>query len=1046
MKLIRKARLYLKEGKSDKVYEVDLCDTGQPSPERYIVNFRYGRRGSNLREGTKTVDPVSLSEANEIFDSVVVSKTNKGYKNVEPESPTLVSSSPSASVSDEQPGENKQQQILMQRLTAARQKAITPKEVSRTVWRAGELGMRQAAPLISALILSEDALLDYCIAWSLGRCGDASVIPSLEHLQQRYGLNHVGRMAREAILTLADADKKSSLYASILNSFPQSLQQAIHSEHSDAILSSLEMLLKSESTECLAILADCYTLAKGDNNVHAALHRLLQSLPLQPDTFRSVRQIFKTAEYRQDAKMFGLLAYRFDNSHAYYSNSYGYAYSPKIQRYVDVSKYIGKENSPFAYSNRTRDYLRRRTWRTLRRLGEVGNEQYTQLASEVLLHVQDHDAQPNVRSEYWNYEQRRTITRYFDPYSRFVAFNHIINQHNPRITLSSTGLSWVEHRDVADVPAHRSEAYPELWDKQPQSLLSLLIQSGCAVVHQFAARALKANQSFLNTIAIDDIILLLGKPYIETAELGLQLARAQITAGNINERLILALINGFSEEARQVGRDVINAKVGWLLDYPELLFEIICSPYADNRLWIRRLATELVLDDQFLQSLIGRLISKILELGENEAQNKQLVEDIAWMLLNVYAQQSRALGFSIIEDLLAHKAECVQVVGARLLLNHASDVEHLPPKLLRTVMEAESAEVRAIGVQLFGQFPDEVLLQQPALLVALAVSKDAQVRKAAIPIMGRLAQQHVEFARGALQKLMGYLFLAEEAEGVHEDILNLIDAHLGHVVQELDLNTTWRLLQSRSKAAKQFGASMLGRFPYQEFSVRQIARLAAHDYLQVRQWACQGFKENVARIKQEAQDALVILDNPWDEVREFGFNYFNQQFQAEDWNPDLLISICDSTRNDVQNYGRELISRFFEENQGINYLLKLSQHPSNNVQLFASNFLKQYASGNIEHLIQLRLYFVTVLSQVNRARAAKSRIVQFLGEEALKSEDAAALVAEIFSRQSVTAAIVDKSACIAILLQIRQKYPAVDSPLLFISPARKGATSSQAVN
>ena len=81
MKLIRKTRLYFREGNSDKVYEVDLCDLGERSgAARYMVNFRYGRRGMALKEGTKTVSPVTLDEANAIFDSVVVSKTNKGYQ------------------------------------------------------------------------------------------------------------------------------------------------------------------------------------------------------------------------------------------------------------------------------------------------------------------------------------------------------------------------------------------------------------------------------------------------------------------------------------------------------------------------------------------------------------------------------------------------------------------------------------------------------------------------------------------------------------------------------------------------------------------------------------------------------------------------------------------------------------------------------------------------------------------------------------------------------------------------------------------------------
>src|SRR5262245_64824695 len=79
MKLVKKVRLAFREGKSDKVYEVDLVELPGNDEARYLVNFRYGRRGSALREGTKTTRPATLAEAEAVYQSVVVSKTNSGY-------------------------------------------------------------------------------------------------------------------------------------------------------------------------------------------------------------------------------------------------------------------------------------------------------------------------------------------------------------------------------------------------------------------------------------------------------------------------------------------------------------------------------------------------------------------------------------------------------------------------------------------------------------------------------------------------------------------------------------------------------------------------------------------------------------------------------------------------------------------------------------------------------------------------------------------------------------------------------------------------------
>ena len=76
MRLVKQSILTFKEGNSDKVYEIDLCDVGH---DKYVVNFRYGRRYSKLKEGSKTPVPVSLADAEKIFDEVENEKLSKGY-------------------------------------------------------------------------------------------------------------------------------------------------------------------------------------------------------------------------------------------------------------------------------------------------------------------------------------------------------------------------------------------------------------------------------------------------------------------------------------------------------------------------------------------------------------------------------------------------------------------------------------------------------------------------------------------------------------------------------------------------------------------------------------------------------------------------------------------------------------------------------------------------------------------------------------------------------------------------------------------------------
>jgi bifunctional non-homologous end joining protein LigD len=67
--------LYFKDGSSDKVYQCNIA----PQDDGYVVNFAYGRRGGTLKGGTKTTAPVSLLEAEKIYNKLIQEKTSKGY-------------------------------------------------------------------------------------------------------------------------------------------------------------------------------------------------------------------------------------------------------------------------------------------------------------------------------------------------------------------------------------------------------------------------------------------------------------------------------------------------------------------------------------------------------------------------------------------------------------------------------------------------------------------------------------------------------------------------------------------------------------------------------------------------------------------------------------------------------------------------------------------------------------------------------------------------------------------------------------------------------
>ena len=110
--------------------------------------------------------------------------------------------------------------------------------------------------------------------------------------------------------------------------------------------------------------------------------------------------------------------------------------------------------------------------------------------------------------------------------------------------------------------------------------------------------------------------------------------------------------------------------------------------------------------------------------------------------------------------------------------------------------------------------------------------------------------------------------------------------------------------------------------------------LADQEMPTIRQYCFDYFNENKGRIRYESAESLRLLDAKWEDSRQFGFSFFAQHFKGGDWTPELLVSTCDSTRPDVQEFGKKMIVKFFDDGKGEAYLMQLSQHPNVSLQLF----------------------------------------------------------------------------------------------------------------
>jgi len=1017
VKLVKQVKLAFHAGRSHKVYEIDLCEVGR---DQFVVNFRYGRFGATLRDGSKTIAPVSRAEADQVFDKLVDDKITKGYEPAEARADRAPPSAPApnrtASVQDEdapQTQNDARAEAVLRRLRDADQ-SRSEWPLERAIWRAGELELREAEPPILAILRTceprAQALRRYCCVWALGRSGSIAAIEPLRRIfespRERSDLRQI---AGEALrLLYSDADRERFL-GGLIDTLPSALKTPAREGPATEAARVLRELVERNDYEPLHT---AYLI--GNEHLAPAVLQVLSELPPFADnSFRALKRIYKCAELRRDGRAFGLLAFRFQTERG------GNAWR--------------------------RAYLVRRSWRLLRRLGELGSNDWVGLAVGALVPFTDaHGGEIQVRQQLrYDHRERRyhETQQLWPPFAGYWVFCQLLYRNSRRFR-PDKGHKTFRAEDRAaierDVP-EREEAFPQLWDQLPQGLLHLLDESNCLPVHQFAVKALRDNRAFCDQLDTDALIMLLSRPYEVTAQLGFELAERRYDPMHIDVDLVSAVACCAYEPARQAAFRWIEDNRQPFLANSGLIATLVLAPHQDTRDLAKQLLLGAIMPEHQARVLVGRILSALLLLGPDDAERAAGAVDV---VIRALAGQLQAIGDPVIRDLAAHPLVALRELAGHILLAKGS-AQVVADDLLLALLRSETSSLRIIGARLVGQLQDQELTQRPELLYALTCSEHADLRETIRPVLARLVERDPAF--GAAFAAMLVEGLRQEApDGVHSHLLSLLRDELSAVLPVFGKDEIFKLLRCKVPQAQELGGLLLQRDTFTEpLTIKEIVRLANHQVLAVRQAGWRLSERSVDRLKQSMAQTVRLLDAKWDDSREWAFGLFRDSFDANQLTPEVLVAICDSVRPDVQAFGRELITRYFDSAHGEQYLLKLAEHPSEALQLFATNYLERYASGNAVRLGELEPYFVSILSRVNKGRIAKRRVLQFLVAEALADEASAQLVARIFTRQSVTMVIGDKARLIEGMVRIQQTWPRIALPLQPINAPEHDAPSSR---
>jgi predicted DNA-binding WGR domain protein len=1138
VRLIQQVVLQFIGGNSRKAYEVDLCDVGDG---KFVVNFRYGRIGTNLRDGTKTAAPVDEARARQLFDKLVDEKKAKGYVEVPTEgkaeagAPTPEAPAPAREPSPPAPASDLdgRRRAVLEQLAAADGKG---RRIGRLARSAAELGLVDAVPLLlrhleaptpknrerpklrlvgggkkpparptnvgtvvawsatdmvgrlrtetgeelkfggsackgffpaegqeliyrdvddhplggrralTLTLLPEDqqkleearaaarprkkagedkatrrqVLERHGVVWALARLASASSFERLAAIYFEDGegeLSPLARIAVQGALRAANDEQRTHIVEHLRARMPAEVRDVLESGDDEKLTKALRRTLAANDNGAHHRVIDLLYLAGGEAG-RAAVLRWLDDVRLQPPAFQRVRHLFKAAELGEDWELFGRIAHKIETHRAMYgSPSYGDGvYLPGWQ-YVRIAEEMAFEDPRLAFSSATRWYFRRRVWRTLRRLGVRGLDAYVRAAVGVLAPFSDADAKSVKTSSRVTYpggdwqNPVHVVTEY-DRFAGFKALNHILYTHSPRYELAAGRVTWScreGHEPGDPAPAEREEAFPALWDAQPIGLLHLLTSSTCSPVLEFAARAARANRPFFDSIDDEPVAALLARPHRLPAELGWELAQARLGKGAPSVSLVVGLLLATLDEARAAGRDALQ--------------DVAASDH---------------------QELVARVVATLTALGPSDptAPGLAIVDALLAHVPSALAQ----LGPDVLRDLMTSPSAPAQLLAVAAMRARGDQLGALPGELLTLPIGSEHAEVRRRGVTLLEGLGSDALAERLALLRDLLRSPHAEVREAAGPLVAKVAADRPDLGADLATLLCSTLLYKEQAEGVHRDVLALLKGDLKPSLDHLPAVTVWRLVDSRQQAAQDLGGTLLRtHVTAADVDLWRMSKLLSHDVLSVREAGRDFAEQSIDRLKAELGDAVRFLDAKWEDSRQWAMTIFREQLLPDgiDVAPvGVLIAICDSPREDVQAFGRDLVQRHFQDTMGTELLAKLSEHPSGSLQLYVTSLLERFCDGP-ERLEQLAPYFFTVLSRVNRGGVTKQRVYRFLDEQAQQSEHAARTVATILNRQSATMAVGDKARAIETLVTISERYPAIELVIAPVVDARL-TTGSQA--
>lgn len=1005
MKLIKQKQLYFSEGNSDKVYEVDLCE----SQDLFIVNFRYGKRDATLREGTKTVFPVSYEEAEKIFNTLIASKEKKGY------SETLSNESSKEDVVIKNEENTVRKETILKYLSQAIQGTYKRNwKVSKIIARVGVLNIREAIPQIGKFINATDKFEQYNAISVLANFNEASYIKEVVNVFKQQEFNTiVGRVASSYILKYGSEEDKKLL------------KEAVLKQVSEEELSSLTMQFLGGNQTNPMLLYYAYVYSYDISSIRDEIYKVIKKIKFKVNTFKSIRYIYRTVSITNDILFFALLSKRIAVGESGYSSYYLYV----NDRWVTADEEKKKENPSIAFSTKTKGYFNKLSYKKVYKLSIENHNSYIEYATQLLCSLNDKEDNANENVDYsyiYNQETNRyhNERRNFPKYHQFSALMYVLYGNATRFKQQKNKWFYV---DEFKEDTGREAVLANVWNTKPNEILYILSNGKSDTAIDFALSVIKENPHFSEAISEAILTKLIHHYHPKVLEFTVAILAEKYTSDQAEDFILMKLLSSKNEKAIHLG-------LTWLKKHEASYFSntsVVTNLLLTDEVLVIEYIAKLYKDTVVYNTLLSVTALEPLFKEKSKYSYDFLIAVNNLIGNTLFGELLRNTPIEKIRTLAASSSVTNKLFAINLAKHNTTPAYQLFKETYKDYIASDEAILRKGGIELLEHFPNNFLLENKQDIIGFCFSEYAEVRKAIHPTIDKLIQLDSQFKQGLLNKLLADLTDAEVYEGSHENCYEILTKFYGADLKELSQEDILELILSKYEFAQKLGTPVFeNRISLSTLSIADLVRLSHSDVFSVREALHQYFKDNVARINYELETALLIFNTKWQDVIEWGCTYFDEHIDAKNWHAEMLLYVCDHIKEQVQSFGRKMVTKHFTEEKGLPLLISLQEHPTKGMQFFVTNYLDTYASDNISVILQLENYFKTTLFYINTNRATKTRVYSFLEKEAIKHKEIAIMTVRVLTAILDTKTLADKNKMIDILLTISETHTDVEVPLL----------------